>query len=85
MHPVHKITYITYIWDVWNFWRLSCEIYSNCTTHGYALKSVCGQLVKMKFEPDGIFYPILHIYACLHSLTTGIRNHLFNGRGCAEH
>ena len=28
---------------------------------------------------------ILHTYACQHSLTTGMQNHFFDGRGFAEH
>ena len=41
--------------------------------------SVCYQLVKLfiVFEQHGIFYHILHTYACQHSLTTGMRTHLF--------
>ena len=31
------------------------------------------------------FDHILHTYACQHSLATGMRNHLFDGRGFAEH
>ena len=31
------------------------------------------------------FDHILHTYACQHSLTTVMQNHLFDGRGFAEH
>ena len=49
----------------------------------YVSLSVRGQLVKMliTLEPHGIFDQNLHIYACQHSLTTDMRNHLFDGRG----
>ena len=36
-------------------------------------------------EPHGIFDQALHAYSCQHSLTTGMQNHIFGGRGFAEH